>query len=459
MTAQKVDAVILGGGAAGLSVASGLAQAGLDVVLAEPASMGGECLNTGCVPSKALLEVAREVATARHAGRLGLRVEGAVDFDAIRQRWIDAIAAIAPHDSQERFEAMGARVIRSHGRFTGMGEVQIGDEQFRARFVVIATGSHPVIPAIDGMADADLLTNETLWSLERLPESLLVLGGGAMGVEMAQSFARLGSDVTLVHRGAQLLPGFHPAYSAIIAEALRNDGVDVRLGTELERIVGREAVLSDGTSVEAQRLIVAAGRRVDLKAIAPEKIGLEWSAQGIAVDHSLRTNVDHVFALGDCSTMPRLTHAAGAAASVVVRQIAFRLPAKLDPASIPKAIYTDPPIAHMGRQAGTHALTLPFSGNDRASAEGKSVGEFTLIADEKSRIVGARGVGEGVDEMMGWLAIAVSAGVTLKDVTAAIIPYPTRSEIVKALASRHYAPVVFGRWSKRLVGLLARLLP
>jgi pyruvate/2-oxoglutarate dehydrogenase complex dihydrolipoamide dehydrogenase (E3) component len=449
------DVVVLGGGAAGLSVTAGLAQFGLDVVLAEPGPMGGECLNTGCVPSKALLSIASEVAAARGARHYGLELSGGVDWHQVRGAVQAAIASIAPHDSQNRFEGLGARVVRAPGYFKGPGQIAIGDAIYTARYIVIATGSRPLLPNIPGLTEENTLTNENLWTMEALPERLAVVGGGAMGVEMAQAFARLGSSVTLIHRGSRLLRDFDGTDAAVVGDALRRDGVSLLLDTEIEAVTGTQGALalhlSGGTVLETTHLLMATGRRVDLTALNPSAIGLKWDETGIAVDAALRTSAHRVFALGDCTRLPRLTHAAGAAASVVVRQIAFGLPARFDFDNMVQAVYCDPPIARVGAPRGRRQWIRPYASNDRAIAEADTQGALTLITARGDTIIGAHGVGAGIDEAIAMAGVLIARKTTLAHLTSVVLPYPTRAELFKRLASDRFAPMVFGPLARLLV--------
>lgn len=465
------DVCVIGAGSGGLSLAAGAVQMGARVVLIEGGEMGGDCLNHGCIPSKALL-AAGAAAQSRRRGGMGLLPEAPeVDFAAAKDHVAGVIAAIAPHDSQERFEALGVTVIRAMARFTGPCEVEAGSTLIRARRFVIATGARPVLPPIAGIEAVPVLTNETIFALRERPAHLLILGGGPIGVEMAQAHRRLGCAVTVVE-GAQVLGRDDPEAAAVVIAALQAEGVALRQGQAVVRLRplpdGVEAVLADGEVIAASHLLVAAGRRPALEALGLQAAGVAHTAQGVTVGAGLRsTSNRRVYALGDAAGGAQFTHLAGAHAGVVIRQILLGLPAKA-PAQVPRVTYTDPELAQAGlteaEARATHgaALTVlrqPFSGNDRAQAEGRTAGFLKLMV-VRGRPVGATLVGPGAGEAIAFWQLALAGRVKLSTIAGMILPYPTRAEIGKRAAGAYFSARLFDNPAlKRVVRLVQRLLP
>ncbi len=463
---ERFHLAVLGGGAAGLSLAAGAARLGLSTVLFEPGEMGGDCLNRGCVPSKALLATAVRVARRRAAGQTVSREAAFLEAMSEVRR---AIAAIAPHDSQERFEGLGATVVRAPARFLDARTLSADGRRFQAKRFALATGSEPIAPAIEGLATSDMLTSDTVWSLEAPPEALTVLGGGPIGVELSQAFARLGVQVTLIEQRSRLLPGAPAFVSDPILEALKRDGVEVRLSTRIvagARENGALALqLSTGDRVVAGALVAAAGRRPRVEGLGLAEAGIETDAEGVRTDARLRTTNPRVFALGDATAFGGLTNAAGFHASVALRNIAFRMPARADRTPPPQAVYVDPEAAWIGlseedARGQGHSLrpaTWSFKDNDRAQAEGETGGEARLTVTAKGRLLGAAAVGPGAGEIIALAALAMHAKVKLSALASFLPAYPTRSEILKRAAGAWFEPVVFGRSARRAVSLLARL--
>lgn len=447
----KADVCVLGGGAGGLTVAAGAAMFGLKVVLFEPGPMGGECLNTGCVPSKALLAAASR------------------GLDAARAEIARAIAAIAPHDSQERFEDLGVTVIREAARFEDKRRVVSDSVEVRARRVVLATGSAPAIPSIPGLAELEPLTNETVWNIDAVPAELLILGGGPMGCEMAQAFARLGSKVTIVEAEERLLSGFDAEDAGLVADALAAEGVAIRTGFKaaVARREGERVVLEGPDVISGSHVMVAAGRRARTAGLGLEKAGIAADGNAIPVDARGRTTNSRVFAVGDANGRARLTHAAGFQGSVALRNIVFRLPARLDRMPIPAAVYTDPEIAQVGL---THAQAIEkygedkvrvaaadFADNDRAQTDGAITGGIKLVAAKRGKLLGVSIVGAQASELIGLATLALQGGVKLSALAGLAPPYPTRGEILKKAAGEWYRPVVFSGATRFVARLLARL--
>ncbi|PWC26553.1 dihydrolipoyl dehydrogenase family protein [Teichococcus aestuarii] len=465
------DLCVLGAGSAGLSVAAGAAQMGAAVVLVEPNLMGGDCLNTGCVPSKSLLAAAHAAQAMREAGRFGIRPhEPVVDAARLHAHVHGVIAAIAPHDSVKRFEGLGVTVLRAAGRFTGPDEVEAGGTRVRARRFVVATGSSAAMPPIPGLTDGPVLTNETIFGLAEIPSHLAILGGGPIGVEMAVAFRRLGSAVTLVQHGT-ILPRDEPEAVAILRAALRREGVALlehARATSVEHHAGGVRLWLEGAgAVQATHLLVAAGRRANTAGLGLETAGIATHERGIRVDAGLRTGNRRVFAIGDVAGGPQFTHVAGYHAGIVIRRALFGLPARVDYAALPWVTYVDPELAHVGlteaaaRDAG-HAVTVlaePLAGNDRAQAERTTEGLIKAVLGRRGRVLGVTIVAPRAGEMIALWGLAIQKRLGIGAIAASLPPYPTMGEISKRAAGGHYTPRLYGERARRLVGLVQRWLP
>jgi pyruvate/2-oxoglutarate dehydrogenase complex dihydrolipoamide dehydrogenase (E3) component len=472
MERLRADLCVIGAGAGGLSVAAGAAQMGARVVLIEGGEMGGDCLNHGCVPSKALLAAARMAQSRRQGAALGIApAEPQVDFAAVMDHVARTIAAIAPHDSQERFEALGVTVLRGWARFTGPREVEAAGRRIRARRFVIATGSRPVLPPVPGIETVPVLTNETVFALRSLPRHLLILGGGPIGCEMAQAFRRLGAQVTLVET-ARLLSREDPEAAELVAATLRAEGVAIREGLQIARLRpvdgAVEAVLSDGETLLASHLLAATGRRAAVDRLDLPAAGVAFTAQGVTVGRGLRSVTNRrVHAVGDAAGQGQFTHLAGAHAGAVLRQTLLGLPARA-PASVPRVTYTDPEIAQAGRtEAEARAIwggrvqvrTESFAASDRARAEGQTAGFVRIVAVGR-RPVGITIAGPGAGEMIGAGQLALERGLSLAALASTVLPYPTRAETAKRAAGAYFSAKLFDNPAlKRVVRLIQRFLP
>ncbi len=471
---QKIEAdlCVIGAGSAGLSVAAGAAQLGLRTVLIERGAMGGDCLNSGCVPSKALLAAADAAVAWRRAMALGLEAQPPrVDFTRVMARVKAVIAAIAPMDSQERYEGFGVTVLRESAAFVSADRVETETRSITARRFVIATGSRPLVPPIPGLEALPYLTNETLFDLSELPEHLIVLGGGPIGCEMAQAFARLGSRVTLVERD-RLLPRAEAEQAALLAERLEAEGVVVKCGWEAESAAadgpGLRLELRGAEGREAlagSHLLVAVGRKPDYEGLAPEAAGIALERGRLTLDRRLRTSNKRVFAAGDAAGGEQFTHLAGAHATVLIKNIAFRMPAKADRLVVPRVTYTDPELAQVGlteaeARAAGHAVNLlrwSFADNDRAKAEGVTGGSVKVVVTPKGKILGASILGRHAGELIQPWVLALERGLPIAALATTMVPYPTLGEVSKRAAGSYYAPKLFSRRTRVLVALLKRL--
>ncbi len=471
---QKADLVVIGAGSAGLSAASGAAQLGLKVVLYEKHEMGGDCLNYGCVPSKALLASAKAAANIREASKFGVSASApVVDWETVRAHVQGTIEHIAPVDSQERFEGMGVTVIREAARFVDAKTIVSETSRVVARRIIIATGSRAFLPPIEGLDRVPYLTNETIFSLATFPKHLIVLGAGPIGLELAQAFRRLGAEVTVIEMGRALARA-DADHAAIAVAALREEGVKILEGFKATRISGSGEAISveaDGAegreTVSGTHLLVALGRRAVLDGLELEAGGVAYEPSGITVRDSLRSTTNpRVWALGDAAGRGQFTHLAGFHASVFVQRAFFKLSTKADAQALPSVTYTTPEIAQIGlteaEARATHgaAVTVskfPFHENDRAIAEGKTLGEVKLVHLKGKKILGASIAGDGAGDLLQIISVAMANGLTLRNLTAHISPYPTRAEAVKRAASAHFTPLLFSKGTRRLVGLLQRV--
>ncbi|WP_127561996.1 dihydrolipoyl dehydrogenase family protein [Nioella ostreopsis] len=469
MNRIKTDICVIGAGSGGLSVAAGAVQMGADVVLLEGHKMGGDCLNYGCVPSKALLAAGHK-AHVMGQGAFGVTA-GAVsaDYAAAKDHVAATIAAIEPHDSQERFEGLGVKVIREFGRFTGHDTVQAGETEITARRFVIATGSRPFVPPIPGLADVPYLTNETIFELRDKPEHLIVIGGGPIGMELAQAHRRLGCEVTVLE-GVKALGKDDPELAAIALETLRAEGIRIIEGAMVSEVSGSEGTIAvtteDGTRHEGTHLLVAVGRTVNIDQLDLHKAGVESAGGGVKVDASLRSPTNRrVYAIGDAAGGLQFTHVAGYHAGVIIRQMLMALPSRARTDHIPWATYTDPELAQVGlteaeaREAHGKKLTVvrvPYSGNDRAIATGQTTGLIKVMV-VKGRPVGASIVGAQAGELIQLWAIAIANKLKMGAIAAMVAPYPTLGEINKRAAGAYFSLKLFGSpWVKRIVRLVQR---
>ena len=471
-TTIDTDICILGAGSAGLSVAAGAALLGARTVLIEPGVLGGDCLNTGCVPSKALLASAKAAVAHRHAGALGLRAQAPeVDFEAVHDHVHGVIAGIAPQDSVERFEGLGVTVLRDRGRFTGPRQVAAGAATVSARRFVIATGSAPLVPPIPGLDSVPYLTNETVFGLSELPRHLIVIGGGPIGCELGQAFCRLGARVTVIEQAA-ILPKDDPELVDMLRDRLRAEGLDIREGarvTKVEALGEGIAVTVESSGaverIEGSALLLAAGRRPVVEDLGLEAAGVAHGRGGVEVDARLRTTNPKVFAAGDVVGGYQFTHMASHHAVVVIKNALFRLPAKVETRAVPWVTYTDPELAQVGlpeaaaRRAhgAIRVLRWPFAENDRARAERSTEGLVKVIASPRGRVLGASILGVQAGELIQPWTLAIAQGIKLSAMAGTIAPYPTRGEASKRAAGGFYADKISSRWTQGLVRLLLRL--
>lgn len=466
----KTDICVIGAGAGGLSVAAGAVQMGARVVLIEAGDMGGDCLNHGCVPSKALLAAGKAAHHTRVGGPGVAGVAPQVDFAAAQAHVQATIAAIAPHDSQERFESLGCTVIRAHARFTSAREIEAGAHRIRARRFVVATGARPFVPPIPGLKDVPYLTNETLFGLRDCPDHLIVIGAGPIGLEMAQAHRRLGARVTVIDAGTPLSRD-DPEMAAVVLDQLRAEGIEILSQTAVQRVSDEQGVTvhTDGRDIHGSHLLLAVGRQAAVEKLGLEAAGVAHDARGITVNDGLRSTTNRrIYAIGDVAGGAQFTHVAGYHAGVVIRSLLFGLRSKARRDHIPSVTYTDPELAQIGLTepeararygARLTVLRQPFSGNDRALAEGRPDGMLKLMV-VKSRPVGVSIAGAQAGNLIAPWAVMIANRHKISTLTGAVLPYPTLAEINKRAAGAYYAPKLFeSRAVKRVVGLVQKLIP
>jgi len=463
------DICVIGGGSGGLSVAAAAAAFGVPVVLVERDKMGGECLNTGCVPSKSLIAAAKHARAIAQAGAFGVSARGLeVDFGKVHKRVHDVIAAIAPNDSIERFTGLRVRVIKGTARFTDQETVRVGDgTAIKARRFVIATGSVPSLPAIEGLSSAPYLTSETVFDLTTRPEHLIVIGAGAIGLELAQAFRRLGSAVTVLE-AAQPLAREDPECARVVLDALAEEGVDLRSHVTIARVEpvnGTIKVVLRDTDREhgvgGSHLLVATGRRANVEGLGLERAGIAYERGGIVIDRGLRTANKRVFAIGDVAGGAQFTHVANYHAGLVIRNALFRLPVREDQQLLPRVTFTDPELAQAGyteseaRQRGPiRVLRWPYCENDRAEAEGETRGHIKVITTPWGRILGATIVGAQAGELISAWSLAISEKLNIRALSGVVLPYPTRAEIGKRAALNYFLPQATNPLVQRIIRLL-----
>jgi len=440
----RYDLVVLGGGAAGLVASVSAAAAGARVALVEQeAQPGGDCLFTGCVPSKSLLAAAKLARDMRTADRLGLpATEPDVDFARVMERVQDTVRAAGRPDTPDALASRGVEVVRAHGRFDRPGVVTAGGRELRYRAAIVATGSRPALPAIPGLGEADPLTNETVWDLRERPERLAVIGGGPVGVELAQAFARLGSRVELVESSPTLVPREESEAGRFLAGVLRAEGVGVHLGAPAERVEpangGAGRLWAGGRSLEYDRLLVALGREHPTDDLGLERVGVDVREDGaVKVDERLRTTGDRIWAAGDAVGGLYFTHVAGLHGLVAMANALFRARRSVQGETVPWVTFTDPELGRVGlteeqarRRLGREPVVLrhDYAESDRALTAAEAQGFAKLVADRRGRLLGATVVAPAAGESIAELTRLVREGATVADLSQTVHAYPTFSE-------------------------------
>ena len=469
------DLCVIGAGAAGLSVAAAAAAFGVPVVLIEKGRMGGECLNTGCVPSKAMIAAGRRAETLRTSAPFGVKAAPpSIEFEAVNDHIHRVIGSIAPNDSRERFAGLGVRVIEGEARFRDRQTVVVGPDtdvefEIKARRFVIATGSRPIVPLISGIEQVPYLTNENAFEARERPKHLIVVGAGPVGLELAQAFRRLGSDVTVLD-AAQPFGKEDPECAVVVLYALAREGITVRGGVKVDRVRRLrqriEIVLAGETeeTIQGSDLLVAIGRRPNIDTLALHAGGIGYEPHGIAVDKRFRTSNSRVYAIGDVTGLPRFTHSASHQASLLVRHLLFRLPVKMNVDEIPRVTFTDPELAHVGltdkqareRHGNIRVLRWPYYDNDRGQTELETRGHIKVVTTAKGLILGATIVGAAAGEQITAWTLAINQGLNIRAFAELVVPYPTYSEVGKRAAVTFFTPRLTTTWVRRIVNLLRR---
>lgn len=449
------DLCVIGGGSGGLTVAAVALSLGASVVLVERDKMGGDCLNYGCVPSKSLIASAKRAQFMRTATKFGMASEDPkINFGRVNEHVHGVIADIAPHDSIERFEGLGATVLQGEAKFTDPKTVMVGDQAIKPRRFVVATGSRPLSPPIPGLSDVTYYTNETIFDLTRKPQHLIIIGGGPVGMEMAQAHRRLGAEVTVLEM-QQPLAKDDPELTNIALKQIRREGVDIRQEVKVAKVAPKaknivvtlERENGETEELVGSHLLLAAGRKPNIEALELNKAKVTFDGHGIKVDKSLKSSNKRIYAIGDVVGGLQFTHVAGHHGGLVVRNALYRMPVNYDATIIPWATYTDPEIANVGLTEADarqkygdkfKVLRWSFAENDRARAEHVEEGLLKVITSPSGKILGAGAVGHNAGELINIYALAIANKMKIGAFTKMVAPYPTQFEIAKRVAVEFY---------------------
>ncbi|MGL1922491.1 MAG: FAD-dependent oxidoreductase [Hyphomicrobiales bacterium] len=477
-TIIKPDICIIGGGSGGLSVASAAAQMGVDVVLIEKGKMGGDCLNYGCVPSKSLLSVAKSLHDHHSAAPyMNNFIPAEVNYEAAKKHVADVIATIAPHDSVERFEGLGVKVIESGATFIDNDTLEAGEYIIKARRYIIATGSSAFIPPIEGIDLVNYHTNESIFELDSKPEHLIIIGAGPIGLEMAQAHRRLGCQVTVID-AFKILGNQELEFAEIILEKLSQEGIEFYSETQVEKLntVDNKICVSikqkDGSQqiLRSSHLLIATGRSANVNGLGLEETDVQFDRKGVKVSDALRTDAKRIYAIGDVAQIkgaafnPQFTHVANYHAGLVVRSILFRMPTKVNYDYLPWVIYTDPELAHVGlsleqaraKHGEIRTLSASYDGNDRAIATGKTIGKAQFYVTKKGLVVGATILGENAGELISILALMISQKIKISKLATLTVAYPTLAELVKRAAQDYYTGFAENKKLRFAINLLRK---
>ncbi|MBP1739716.1 MAG: pyruvate/2-oxoglutarate dehydrogenase complex, dihydrolipoamide dehydrogenase component [Deltaproteobacteria bacterium] len=475
MAQHDYDIAILGGGAAGLTIAAGAAQAGAKTLIIEKESkLGGDCLHYGCVPSKTLIRTARVrhlIKNAQNFGLPGIDLKRP-DFRDIAGRIRSVINIIQKHDSEERFCSLGAKVEFGQATFIDDHSVSLNGKEVSARNWVIATGSSAAIPPIEGLNQTPYITNREVFSLERLPDSMVIVGGGPIGIELAQAFTRLGTKITVIEFLPQILNADDQDMTNVILEILKSEGVEVHLNSAVQSVRNlgneREVTFKSGEEIKnirTEAILIATGRKVNLEGLGLEGIGVSFDRRGLKLSPRLRTTLPHIYGAGDVTGVYQFTHAAGYEGGIVLSNAIFRFPRKVDYGYLPWVTYTDPELACIGmneKMAKAQRIRYkvwsePFESNDRSLAEGETVGKIKMLLDEKEKPIGIQILGPHAGDLLSeWVAI-MNGNVKLSTIASAVHPYPTLGEINKRVAGNFLATKIFSDRVKKTLRLFFNL--
>ena len=468
----KTDICVIGAGSGGLSVAAGAVQMGADVVLIEKGKMGGDCLNTGCVPSKALLAAGHAAENARTAGRFGVSAGPVkVDFAKAMEHVHGVIAGIAPHDSVARFEELGCTVIQAEAKFTSPTELVAGGKTIHAKRFIIATGSRAAVPPINGLDTVSYFTNETIFENNSCPDHLIIVGGGPIGLEMAQAHRQLGAKVTVIEM-ATILPKDDPDLVDVVRREIDASGISLYENAKTEKVEPngdqiRVVITHNGAEItlEGSHLLLATGRAPNVDNLGLKEADIKFDRSGIEVDARLRTSNKKIFAIGDVTGGLQFTHMAGYDAGIVIRNALFRLPAKVNHDAVPWVTYTSPELAQVGLNETAarekfgdtiRVVTWDYSENDRARAEDAKQGFIKVITKSNGQILGAGIVGRQAGELISIWTLAISQKMKIGAMAGFIAPYPTLGELSKRVAGAWYTPKLFSEKTRKLVRFLLK---
>jgi len=475
MNTIKTDICVIGAGSGGLSVAAGAVQMGASVVLIEKGKMGGDCLNTGCVPSKAILAAGHVAQNMRDAASFGIEaVEPNIDMAKVHEHVHAVIAGIEPNDSAERFTGLGVNVIQAAAEFVDEHTVKAGDNIIKAKYFVVATGSSAFVPPIDGINDVTFYTNENIFRIKEKVEHLIIVGGGPIGMELAQAHRRLGAKVTVIEV-MKLLAKDDPDLTSIVINHLTKEGINFHESVNNLRFESHDNGIhaffdeADGETtkvcdIHGSHLLIATGRKANVNGLNLEAAGVTYSPRGIEVDKRLRSSNKKIFAIGDVAGPYQFTHMAAYQAGIIIRNILFKMPAKVDYSAVPWVTYTDPELAHVGlTEADAKAqgkdvriLKWSFAENDRARAERRTEGLVKVVVTPKGLILGASIVGLHAGELIQPWILAISQKLKIGAMASAIAPYPTLAEVNKRIAGSFYTDKLFSTGTKRIVRFLMR---
>jgi pyruvate/2-oxoglutarate dehydrogenase complex dihydrolipoamide dehydrogenase (E3) component len=461
------DFCIIGAGSGGLSFAAGAVQMGASVVLIERAKMGGDCLNSGCVPSKALIAAAKIGHKILKSEGFGWSIsKSKVNFQKVHDHVHSVISSIAPNDSVERFEKLGVHVILDEGSFADKDRIETNSHIIKAKRFIISTGSTAFVPPIDGLDKVPFLTNESIFELTELPEHLVIIGGGPIGIEMAQAFNRLGSKVTVLE-AFTALPKDDPELTSKLKEILVNEGMDLNENVKVlsvDKVKNGTRIAyqtSDGKDKEAiaSHILVATGRRANIQNLNLDIAGIKASARGIEVNEQLLTSNSKVYAIGDCTGGYQFTHVAGYHAGIAIRNSIFKLRTKVKTIALPWVTYTDPELAQVGmlesqlkdQNISYKVLQMDFKDNDRAQAEKSTEGLIKVMVSPKGYILGASILGSQAGELIYPWVIAIQNKLKISAIASSIAPYPTLNDITKRVAGSFYTEKIFSPFMKRIV--------
>lgn len=472
MSNFKRQIIVIGGGASGLSLTRKLARLGYGVTLVEKAKVGGDCLYYGCVPSKAFIECAKMAFNANNAKKYGINCDVNVDFAQVQAYTRSVVAQIEKYDSPNRFKSHGVDIIHGNAHFVGDHMISVDDKLIPAEKFIIATGSKPKIPKIPGLTEIAYYTYETMLSINKQPNKLLIIGAGTVGLEYAQAFARLGTKVTVLEANAELMPAFDQAQINILKEQMLQEGIEFLTNvkimgvTQVEGTIsvefqpnGKDLPRSEHLPVTGDALLLAAGREPQLDNLDLDLLGIDYSDDGIVVDEYLKTTKEHVFAIGDVIQSPyKFSHLSEYHAGIIVANLAFKLNKKVSHRLVPSVIYTDPEFAQVGltQKAATakglsyKVIEYPLKKVDRAIIAGQVEGSIKLLV-RRNKLIGASILSPHAGELINELTLAIAHKIPLKDINKAMHPYPTWSQMHSRAINKHYEPKLFGSFSKMYI--------